>query len=57
MANSEIPKELLNNGKSVLSEIFQFRFFIKLIILFILYLISNLIFDKINEDELKIIQH
>ena len=53
MANSEIPKELLNNGKSVLSEIFQFRFFIKLIILFILYLISNLIFDKINEDELK----
>jgi hypothetical protein len=53
MANKDIPKELLNNGKSVFSEIFQFRFFIKLIILFILYLISNLIFDKINEDELK----
>jgi hypothetical protein len=53
MANKDIPKELLNNGKSVFSEIFQFRFFIKLVILFILYLITNLIFDLINEDELK----
>lgn len=53
MANKDIPKELLDNSKNVFSEILQFRFFIKLIILFILYLISNLIFDKINEDELK----
>jgi hypothetical protein len=53
MANKDIPKELLNNGKSVFSGIFQFRFFIKLVILFILYLITNLIFDLINEDELK----
>jgi len=48
-----ISSQMLDNSKSVLSNIFQFWFFFKLILLFILYLISNFLFDRINNGELR----
>jgi hypothetical protein len=49
----KISSQMLDNSKSVLSNIFQFWFFLKLISLFILYLITNFLFDRINTGELK----
>ena len=49
----KISSQMLDNSKSVLSNIFQFWFFFKLISLFILYLITNFLFDRINTGELK----
>jgi hypothetical protein len=49
----KISSQFLDNSKSVLSNIFQFWFFFKLISLFILYLITNFLFDRINTGELK----
>jgi hypothetical protein len=49
----KVSSQMLNNSKSVLANIFQFWFFFKLILLFILYLISNFLFDRINNGELR----
>ena len=49
----KLSSQMLDNSKSVLSNLFQFWFIFKLILLFILYLISNFLFDRINTGELK----
>ena len=48
----KITKELFNNTKLFLKDARQFAFIIKIIILFVLYIIVNLIFDIITRDDL-----
>ena len=47
-----LTKELFNNTKLFLRDAHQVGFIIKLIILFILYIIINFIFDIITRDDL-----
>lgn len=48
----QLSDELLENSKKVLNEIPQTKFLIKMLILFIMYLFANYIFDRIDHEEL-----
>jgi hypothetical protein len=49
---TNITKEVLDNGRILLNETFNMSFTIKIIILFIIYLFSNYIIDRLNQEDL-----
>ena len=50
--SQKIAKELFNNTKQFLKDAHQEAFIIKIIILFVLYIIVNLVFDIITRNDL-----
>lgn len=49
---TQVSSEVYGNSKLLLMEMGNVRFLIKMIILFIVYLFSNYIFDRINHEDL-----
>jgi hypothetical protein len=48
----EVSSEIFENSKLLFKEMGNFSFLLKIIILFIVYLFSNYIFDRINNEDL-----
>jgi len=48
----EVSSEIYENSKLLAKEMYNIKFLVKMIILFCVYLFSNYIFDKINNEDL-----
>jgi len=47
-----VSSEIYENSKLLYKEMYNKRFLVKMIILFVVYLFSNYIFDRINHEDL-----
>jgi len=48
----DLSSEIFENSKILVKEVYQKNFFLKLLLLFSLYLVTNYVFDRIDHEDL-----